>query len=340
MIDIETFAGPLDDSGLESVGSLYGRVDPKYLQLAYLRHLFIENPYGWALHAFARDGDEVIGHCSVIPVRARVGGRTADSGKVEAYVVDERYRRSRERGGERPVALDLLWAVSDAAAERGIDPLHAYVTPHVGAIFERAGYRAQTTSARPYVLATSSPRRDVLRRALVVGQSVPLTVVGAVGRGIAGTGPMQSEAATGADSKLVEPSNMDRSWTIAGNDSWDWFLASGSIRALELPGRRGIRALVLTEAEAEQVQLLAWRPSRPGLASAVALLAALAEFAKEGSARTVRIQPWPSKEGDGALVRACRLMGFIPRSPFTVYVRSARAIVEPVSPSPFFYATF
>ncbi len=332
MIDIQTFAGPLDHSRLESVGSLYGSVDPKYREPAYLRRLFVENPYGWALHAFAQDGDEVVGHCSVIPIRARVDGRLADSGKVEAYVVDERYRRTSERGRERPVALDLLRAVCDTAAERGIDPLHAYVTPHVGAIFERAGFRAETTNARPYVLATTAS--DPLSRALVVAQRVPVAVVGAIAR----SGPLRTEDATAADADLVEPSNTDGTWTIAGNDSWDWFLDGGSIRAVELDGRRRARALVLSEADGEQVHLLAWRPSRPGLASAAALLAALAGFARDRSAPVLRIQPWAESSGD--LVRACRLMGFVPRSPFTVYVRSERANVERVSPSPFFYATF
>jgi hypothetical protein len=336
VIAIQTLAGPLDDAELTLVGDLYGRIDSKYRRLSYLRHLFVENPYGWALHSFARDGNDVVGHCAVIPVRARVGGEAAMSGKVEAYVVEDRYRRGRERGSERPVALDLLTAVSGAAAERGIDPLHAFLTPRVGAIFERAGYHAQATNARPYVLLISPTRPGVLASAGATGQRTLVSLAGAALRVAAA----RCAAPGGGDGDLVAPSSPGDSWTIAGNDSWDWFAASGFLQVLELPGPRGSRALILTEADEEPVHLLAWRPNRAGLSSSAALLAALARFARERSAPTLRIQPWPGIGGDGALIRACRLLAFVPRPPFTIYVRSAQANAQTVTPSPFFYATF
>ena len=320
MIEIETVVGPLDDAGLEEVGRLYGRVDAKYGHLSYLRHLFVENPYGWAVHSFARDGAEAVAHCAAVPIKARVGGELVDSGKVEAYVVDERYRRGGERGSERPIALDVLRAVSDAAAERGIDPLHAYLTPRVGAIFERVGYVAQTTSARPYVLATDGRPAARAQRLLVSAVPSP---------------PVRLEPVV---SSPADPSKAG--WTIAGEDSWGWFTASEAIHELELPGSRGGRALVLAGEEGEPVHLLAWKPKRETLRSAATLLAALARLARQRSAPTLRIQPWPGIGGEAALVRACRLLAFVPRSPFTIYTHSTRPDLPPVSPSPFFYATF
>jgi Acetyltransferase (GNAT) domain len=324
VIEIETRTGPLDEQGLAAVGELYGRVDAKYRRPTYLRHLFVENPYGWAIHAFARDGDEVVGHCAVVPVRARVAGRPTDSGKVEAYVVDERYRRDGERGRGHNVALDVLTAVTEAAAGRGVDPLHAFLTPRIGAIFERAGYRAAATGTRPFVLATSG--------SLATAQGVPASIAGAVLR----VGPVRADAPTAGDAELVDPARDDGSWTIAGSDSWQWFAGSGFLHALDVGGR----ALVSIGAEGEPVHLLGWRPKRADLPSAVALLMTLARFARQRSAPTLRIQPWHGDERDRVLVRACRLLAFAPRAPFTIYVRSARADLEPVSPSPFFYATF
>jgi hypothetical protein len=340
VIEIETLGGPVDESGLDAIGELYGRVDAKYRRASYLRHLFVENPYGWALHAFARDGDAVVGHCAVVPVRARIDGRPADSGKVEAYYVDERYRRDGERGRGRNVALDVLTAVTEAAAERGIDPLHAFLTPRVGAIFERAGYHAETTNARPFVLATSAPAGGrAFSRALAAGQGVPVSIAGATLRLLTATGRAGSEAPAERDAELVDPARVDRSWTIAGSDSWEWFVGSGFLRALEVTGPQGCRALVSIEA-GEPVHLLAWRPTRADLASAVALLAALARLARERRAPTLRIQPWQASEQDQILVRACRLLAFAPRAPFTIYVRSKRDDLEAVDPSPFFYVTF
>jgi hypothetical protein len=348
VIEIETLTGPLDDSDLAAIGELYGRADAKYRRRSYLRHLFVDNPYGWAIHSFARDGETVVGHCSVVPLRARIRGGTADSGKVEAYYVDERYRGNKERGRGLHVALDLLTTVTNAAAERGIDPLHAFLTPRVGGIFERAGYHAETTNTRPFVLATATrvaghdvPAKDrALSRALAAGQGVPVSVAGAALRLLTSTSLARTEAPAAADAELVEPRSAGRSWTIAGSDSWDWFVGSGFLRALEVTGARGGRALVSIEADGEPVHLLAWRPFRADLSSAVALLAALARFARERSAPTLRIQPWNASEHDRLLVRACRLLAFAPRSPFTVYARSGRGDLEAVSPSPFFYATF
>lgn len=322
MIEIETLTGPLDEAGLAAVGDLYGRVDEKYRRPSFLRHLFVENPYGWAIHSFARDGETVVGHCAVVPVRARVEGGQADSGKVEAYFVDERFR-----GRGLHVARDLLTSVTEAAVERGIDPLHAYLTPRVGAIFERAGYRAETTSFRPFVLATATSG------ALAAGQRIPVSVARAGLRPV-----VRSEALLETDAQLVEPASGD--WTIAGSDSWEWFAGSGFLYALEVTGRRRSRALVSIEADGHPVHLLGWRPVRADLSAAVALLTALARFARERSAPTLRIQPWQAGEQDWFVARACRLLAFAPRAPFTIYVRSGRPDLGAVSPSPFFYATF
>jgi hypothetical protein len=328
VIEIETRTGPLDDAGLAAVGELYGRVDEKYRRPSFLKHLFVENPYGWAIHSFARDGEAVVGHCAVVPVPARVDGRPADSGKVEAYVVDERYRRDKELAKGRHLALDVLTAVTGAAAERGIDPLHAFLTPHVGAIFERAGYRAEMTTTRPFVLATSSG-------VLAAAQRVPVSIARSALRVVA-----RPEPPTDSDAELVEPASDALSWTIAGSDSWEWFAGSGFLHALEVTGARGGRALVSIEGDGDPLHLLAWRPKHADLSSAVALLAALARFARERSAPTLRIQPWQGGEQDRVLVRACRLLAFVPRAPFTIYVRSRRDDLDAVSPSPFFYATF
>jgi hypothetical protein len=326
LTEIRTLVGPLDDGGLDAIASLYGRTDAKYRSPAYLRQLFVDNPYGWSLHAFAYDGGTAVGHCAAIPMRARADGGTVMSGKVEAYFVDESHR-----GGG--LALELLRALSDAAEKRAVDPLHAYVTPRVGAIFERAGYQARVTGARPYVLVASSHGGGAAVRALAAGQNALASLADAVVH----AGKATVDAATGDDAALVDPGPAAQAWTIAGSDSWEWFAGSGFIKAIELGGTR---ALVAHQGEGQPLHLLGWRPSRGGVRAAVALLAALRRVSRDRSASGVRVQPWPGVGGGEALVRACRVMALAPRPPLTIYVRSANAELPDPVPSPFFYATF
>jgi GNAT superfamily N-acetyltransferase len=326
LTEIRTLVGPLDDDGLDAIARLYGRTDPKYRSPVYLRRLFVDNPFGWALHAFAYDRGDAVAHCAAIPVRARTDGGTVMSGKVEAYFVDERYRGA-------GLALELLVALSDEAEARGVDPLHAYVTPRVGAIFERAGYRAHATGVRPYVLVVSSHGGGAAVRALAAGQNAFASLAGAVVH----AGKARVEAANGDDAALVDPGSAESAWTIAGSDSWEWFAATGFISAVELGG---MRALIAHQGEGQPLHLLGRRPSRTGARAAVALLATLRCVARERSASTVRVQPWPGLGGEDELVRACRVMALTPRASLTIYVRSATAELAQPAPSPFFYATF
>lgn len=333
LIEIQTAIGPIDDQGLKWIGDLYGRSDPKYGRYPFLHHLFVDNPYGWAVHAFARAADEVVGHCAVIPVRARLGGELTMSGKVEAFVVDERYRRGRSAVGDRSIADELLTAVSEAAERRGVDPLHAYVSPHVGVIFERNGYTRRVVGPRAYAIIgptarAAGPTQRVLTRLAASGQRTLAAMT--MGE------PALVRDPRDEDSQLVEVTGLIDSWTVDGADSWEWFTQNGFIAALELPGAHGGLALVCMEADDRPIYLLGWRPGRPGLRSGVRLLAALARLAHERSLPSVRVQAWQGAQGLGS---ACRAMALVPRERFTLYVRSSSAVPAP-SPSPFFYATF
>jgi hypothetical protein len=340
LIDTQIMDGPLDDQALRWVAELYGLADPKYSQASFLRHLFKDNPYAWSLHAFAQDGARLIGHCAVVPVKARLGGKLGMSGKVEAFFVDQAYRRDPTSRPGPSVGLQILSQLTKAAQKRGVDPLHAYVSPRVGAIFERDGYRPHVAGPRAYTLVTrtspSARRNALLLYALATAESVTAHAA----RKITRTGVPRIEAPVDADAELVEPpATATTSWTITGSDAWSWYVASGFIYALEAPGRTGWRAVVSSEAEGKPVHLLGWRPTNVGVTSAASLLAGLARFAKGRSAPSVRIQPWPGLAHQTDIVRACHLMAWAPRDRFTIYVNSTASSVA-VEPSPFFYVTF
>jgi hypothetical protein len=65
-------------------------------------------------------------------------------------------------------------------------------------------------------------------------------------------------------------------------------------------------------------------------------------IARARGARTVRFQPWSGTAGDGALVRACRLLGFVRRTEteLVLHADSPELAAAPVRLTPFFYVTF
>lgn len=105
-MEIVTVAGPLEPRRLRSVAELYGRADPKYLRDEVLAHLLTQSPAGAAMHAFALDGGQPVGHCAVVPMLARYGSDSLRVGKLEALYLDEPYRG--RRPGEQWVVLSLL----------------------------------------------------------------------------------------------------------------------------------------------------------------------------------------------------------------------------------------
>src|SRR5438132_10612959 len=92
---IELLEGPIGTDLLQKICELYGRnTDDRYADLEFTRKVFNGNPAGRSYHAFAFDGDEVIGCYAIIPVSILVNGRQLWAGKGEALFVRKEYRPS------------------------------------------------------------------------------------------------------------------------------------------------------------------------------------------------------------------------------------------------------
>jgi GNAT superfamily N-acetyltransferase len=351
MVEILTLEGPLEPGRLRWVAELYGLADPKYRELEVLEHLFTRGPAGPALHAFALDDGQPVGHCAVVPMPARRGHEELRCGKVEALFVAESHRGRRDSG--EPVVLTLLGRLYAYAEERGLELLHAYVRPEVGRLFLRFGFEALPLGERSLVAVSrpstlSSTRLRAWGLALAAAQTA--AQVAASGLARLATTRRRAEAIlrvpTAVDVDLVDapPPPPDR-WTVLASDAWDWYRASPWLRVLELDGPHGSCALVqLPGSPGDPVRLVGWRPRSPGLVPALLLLREAARVARRTGAGTLRFQPWASPAGDGTLERACRLLGFVARSDFTtLYVRArdpGLARSEAVAPTPLLYLGF
>jgi hypothetical protein len=269
-------------------------------------------------------------------MRARRGSGELRCGKLEALFLEEQYRG--RRAGEQPVVLDLLERLYTFTDERGIELLHGLATPRIGRII---GFLPLVgVGKRTLVSATS-------RRPLTAPQGAVRELGYAVAKVAArGPRPMTLRAPTEDDVDLVEgPPAPPGRWTVLAADAWGWYRSSPLLRVLEIGGPDGCRALLQVPGSSrEPVRIVSWRPARPGLVPALVLIGAAGRLARRSGAATLRFQPWASRAGNGALERACRLLGFVPRADVTtLWIRTrdpALARPDAVVATPLLYLAF
>ncbi len=339
MTEIISLKGPLDDERLAWITALYGPVDEKYASIEYVRHQFAANPFGWSTHTFVMDGDRAAGHCSAVPFRAHLGADEIVAGKIEAVVLAEDQRGRRTEDG-RSLAVAMLSTMYEAAHDHGTQLLFGLAPRNVAAIHARAGCTRTPLPDATYVHVSTPGRMDASRfrqRLAVHGLAGAQRVLLAPGL----HRRLRLEQPTAEDAPLVATAPVpDGAWTISGADSWDWFVGSGVLHAVETGGARAI--VRFTEVAGSDVQLVAWRPGPHPRRSATRLLAALARVARERGARTLRFQPWAGTGGNGAIVHACRRTGFARRTEteLVLHGRPAALVDANVRLTPFFYVTF
>jgi hypothetical protein len=347
MVELVTVEGPLERPLLRSIANLYGRADPKYLRDDVLDHLFVRNPAGPALHGFALDNGRPVGHCAVVPMRARRGNGELLSGKLEALYLEESHRgRPSEK---QPIVLELLDRLYAHADERGIELIHALATPRIGGVIgflPLDGVGKRTLVSLTGAQADPGPQRRHWQ-AFAAAQAGVRELGYAVAK-IAARRPRTTTLSTPTadDADLVEgPPARPGRWTVVAADSWGWYRSSPLLRVLEIPGPDGCRALLqVPGAPGEPVRVIGWRPARSGLVPALVLLGAAGRLALHSGAPTLRFQPWDSPAGNGMLERACRLLGFIARPDVTtIWVRThdpGLARADAVVPTPLLYVGF
>lgn len=341
-VELLSLHGPLADEQVGWIADLYGPVDAKYRSTDYLRRQFVGNPFGWSVNVFALSDGKAVGHCGVIPFHARRGGKPFVAGKLEALAVDADFRgRRAEDGGS--VATDILSRLYPLAVENGTEVVFGLAAPPVARIHVRAGCHQVPTNAPAYTAVVDASafgrhERSRKRRLGAVGLALAqraLLETAALPRRM----HVRLEQPTGADAHLATATaEGDTRWTVSGSDAWDWFGNSGVLRVLELADSRAL--LRLDESQSATAQIVSWEPRRPGIASALRLLAAAARTARAHRAPTLRFQPWRGDANEALLARACVLTGFVRRPEADILLYPDGPRVDDLDLTPFFYVTF
>jgi hypothetical protein len=329
---VEAVEGPLDETRLGWIATLYGPVDETYRSLDFLRHQFVRNHLGRAVHTFALADGRPVGHAGAIPLRARLGREPFTVGKVEALVVAEEYRGRRE--GRPSVAVELLTELTAAARQGRLPLLFALAAPAATGAFARAGYREAPVAASSRVLVTRP--RGTAQAALHAAQSVAAAPAGAAAPRARLRPP---EADDGDLARTAAAGDGDGEWTIAGADDWVWYAASGQLAVLELGGRSPSRALLRPGDAQTPAQIVSWQGS--GVRSALLLLAVARRVARERGAPTLRVQ-LTDDPGGRELGRACLLLGGVIRRERPLAVATDDPVLLNARPrlTPFFSVTF
>jgi hypothetical protein len=108
-LDLRVVRGPLTPSDNDSILAQYNTLAGAAIRSEEFLRWIQDSPEGPAWHAILRTKDgEIVGHTSLIPLRARCGGRSLVSAKSEYSFIREDFRASKIKGFENTGRLKNL----------------------------------------------------------------------------------------------------------------------------------------------------------------------------------------------------------------------------------------
>jgi hypothetical protein len=362
-VEITVMKGPLGDDLLRAISTTYGSHDKKYSSVSFCRTVFNENPSGYSFHAFARDGDRVVGHYAVIPVEICARGKSQLSGKGEALFLERRYRSQSIRNDNKdmPLGIGLAVLLYDFVLQQGVTVVHVIADSNIGVIHRMAGCRKEVLEQIKSVLildsrslggAGSSLTRTWASRAIFLFQHILLSFfctlslfsrksVVMYGKSASGCGPFIDHM-LGCSNEHVEA----ETWTIARNRAnLSWFFSTGLLEVVATDGSAPEHIVVRRNAEpGSDVEIVDYDFSSGAGLSAIKLLCSVVATAKKEKAGRVLHYSSPSSDKRNKLLPLMRLFGFVSKTEKRfIYLRSSDHFfldAANIAFTPFFYSTF
>jgi hypothetical protein len=326
--------GPISDELLDAIGATYGTVDRRYADREFCRIVFNQNPNGYSYHAFVRDGNRVVGHYAVIPIRACARGALVTSGKGEALFLEEAHRRGviAGPGSDLPAAMALMRIVHERALEDGLAVIHNITSPEIGVIERLLGFRVLTVWRDQVHFFVTLPKRSLKNMSVrnfgawiaSIGQRLLLLAARGALR-LTGGPAIEVNPAAHADrhlEALAATGGRGSGWSVSRDlETLRWFQKLGRIEVVAIAGRPDHFAVVTTGTLRE---ILLWNVPRGSVRSGLLLASALVTRGVRDRAQTLSTSRELAVEGGASFGLPLRALAFLPRRVFIVlYAKSA-----------------
>jgi hypothetical protein len=335
-----TIKGPLSDHLLRCICDLYGKwVDERYQDLAFVRTVFNDNPFGYSYHVFAFDGSCPVGCYSVIPIEVISRGTPIVAGKGEALFLLEEYRKGPpgENHGSfsnQLTGLSLITHAHSFASQQGIELLFALSPEALWPILRATGFsRVQAQLKQRYFLLRPHTVRQLRSDLFKLGGACAASLaqqalfrLGCLflpaGEHITKIGDHVPERQLRAISSrhFIES---DR-WSVACTPkALHWWLRMGYLQLFTLDHNENEYVLVSSGGRGGNLEILDWNLQGTDLVRALTMLRYVVALAREHGGATVSFANRPEFTDTGVLDRAATLFGFLPWSvERTMFVKS------------------
>jgi hypothetical protein len=349
-IHLDVLKGPVGKTELEGIARTYGRHNRRFQSLEFCRTVFNENPYGYSHHAFAYDGERVIGHYSAIPMRLRDRGKRVFAARGEALFVEEAYRpRPVDVDGKQfPCGIALMDTVWSRAWADGVELIYLTTTPDLARILQRmrgfscipvpsAEYRCRISSVHPGGEADQPFRRrlqavlrSVALRGFILTQRIRRRLFSAT-LALIRAPKVRVNAAEHLDEQLAALASAERDDRDDWGISWDveslrWQMKLGRLEIHALEGSPERFAAVVRSTSPELVsnlKLLAWSLDPKSWRAGLAVLNAVLIRGEREAAESFAVDREALVRHAGGLRLGMRLLGSKLRvGEYQLYVKS------------------
>ena len=305
--------GPLKAHENESILSQYNKLASANIPVRQFLHWVQEGPEGPAWHAIleARDGD-IVGHTSLIPLRATERGCTLVAAKSEYSFIREEYRASKIQGFEETGRLKNLIYIDELfrrCRSEGWSPLLISTSSAFHRVFRSIGCYPVNFPLlecllvlRPHDAALSTPNLRRWQRASLLGAGLAQTLFWAI-----------SSAHSGRIRTLpvAQSPMLQRGQALSffqDQDSLAWRYPGGQYERIAEDGGEA-ELIVKNGSESQYLRVSQW--SLHSESKVTTLIAKLVQMARQQRALGVRWAVYGEDAASAALVKHLRKSGFL-----------------------------